>query len=247
MTIRRTVPNPRVRRIVVDPSEIIPKLRQGKAFHSGHERPAGTCECPLSLPQTLQGLGTVQRCKSPTPARRHRGKTAARCHVLPLHSVLSINPNGLPDDLAKTEFYRHHPNWSNRMILGDSLQVMLIPAPAGNITRMCISCSSISVHPRACGEHPIKTDHWDVTKPGYLRLTWSRTPAPERLAHPAFRHDRIISYLKKHSKIPSHPRLIIFFSNGSCLIYNCQRKKSSEVRVQSSPLASLSPLGRGLG
>ena len=32
--------------------------------------------------------------------------------------------NGLPDDGAKTEFYQHDANWSNRMILGDSLQVM---------------------------------------------------------------------------------------------------------------------------
>ena len=32
--------------------------------------------------------------------------------------------NGLPDDDAKTEFYQHDANWSNRMILGDSLQVM---------------------------------------------------------------------------------------------------------------------------
>ena len=32
--------------------------------------------------------------------------------------------NGLPDGDAKTEFYRHDANWSNRMILGDALQVM---------------------------------------------------------------------------------------------------------------------------
>ena len=32
--------------------------------------------------------------------------------------------NGLPNDNARTEFYRHDANWSNRMILGDSLQVM---------------------------------------------------------------------------------------------------------------------------
>ncbi len=32
--------------------------------------------------------------------------------------------NGLPDENAKTEFYQHDANWSNRMILGDSLQVM---------------------------------------------------------------------------------------------------------------------------
>ena len=32
--------------------------------------------------------------------------------------------NGLPSEDAKTEFYQHNANWSNRMILGDSLQVM---------------------------------------------------------------------------------------------------------------------------
>ena len=32
--------------------------------------------------------------------------------------------NGLPSDDARTEFYQHEGNWSNRMILGDSLQVM---------------------------------------------------------------------------------------------------------------------------
>ncbi|MBU2765175.1 site-specific DNA-methyltransferase [Acidithiobacillus ferrivorans] len=32
--------------------------------------------------------------------------------------------NGLPDANAKTEFYQHDAHWANRMILGDSLQVM---------------------------------------------------------------------------------------------------------------------------
>jgi adenine-specific DNA-methyltransferase len=32
--------------------------------------------------------------------------------------------NGIPDGDAKTEFYQHDSNWTNRMILGDSLQVM---------------------------------------------------------------------------------------------------------------------------
>lgn len=32
--------------------------------------------------------------------------------------------NGLPSESARTEFYQHDANWSNRMILGDSLQVM---------------------------------------------------------------------------------------------------------------------------
>ncbi len=41
-----------------------------------------------------------------------------------VHADLFGDFNGLPDDDAKTEFYRHDANWSNRMILGDSLQVM---------------------------------------------------------------------------------------------------------------------------
>jgi adenine-specific DNA-methyltransferase len=32
--------------------------------------------------------------------------------------------NGLPDDSTRTEFYQHDAHWANRMILGDSLQVM---------------------------------------------------------------------------------------------------------------------------
>ena len=32
--------------------------------------------------------------------------------------------NGLPDRVDRTEFYRHEQNWTNRMILGDSLKVM---------------------------------------------------------------------------------------------------------------------------
>lgn len=32
--------------------------------------------------------------------------------------------NGLPSEHAKTEFYKHDAHWANRMILGDSLQVM---------------------------------------------------------------------------------------------------------------------------
>ena len=32
--------------------------------------------------------------------------------------------NGLPEDADRTDFYQHEANWSNRMILGDSLHVM---------------------------------------------------------------------------------------------------------------------------
>ena len=45
-------------------------------------------------------------------------------HVQPGFADLFADFNGLPSEEAKTEFYQHDANWSNRMILGDSLQVM---------------------------------------------------------------------------------------------------------------------------
>ena len=43
--------------------------------------------------------------------------------------------NGLPNLDASTEFYQHDQNWSNRMILGDSLQVMASLAEARGFAR----------------------------------------------------------------------------------------------------------------
>src|ERR1035437_6911190 len=51
--------------------------------------------------------------------RSKTGKDAAENQI-----NLFADFNGLPDNDAKTEFYQHDANWSNRMILGDSLQVM---------------------------------------------------------------------------------------------------------------------------
>ena len=45
-------------------------------------------------------------------------------HVQPGFADLFADFNGLPSEDAKTEFYQHDANWSNRMVLGDSLQVM---------------------------------------------------------------------------------------------------------------------------
>ncbi len=52
--------------------------------------------------------------------RRHSAATAAEQP----HADLFGDFNGVPEGDAKTEFYQHDANWSNRMILGDSLQVM---------------------------------------------------------------------------------------------------------------------------
>src|SRR5882724_2587515 len=47
-----------------------------------------------------------------------------RDEAAPAMPDLFADFNGLPDKEALTEFYQHDANWSNRMILGDSLSVM---------------------------------------------------------------------------------------------------------------------------
>jgi adenine-specific DNA-methyltransferase len=42
----------------------------------------------------------------------------------PVQLDLYADFNGIPDGVDKTDFYQHDQNWSNRMILGDSLHVM---------------------------------------------------------------------------------------------------------------------------
>jgi Adenine specific DNA methylase Mod len=53
-------------------------------------------------------------------------ESEARTGKKPVPEQLSLfaDFNGIPEGVDKTEFYQHEQNWSNRMILGDSLQVM---------------------------------------------------------------------------------------------------------------------------
>jgi adenine-specific DNA-methyltransferase len=51
-------------------------------------------------------------------------KNAAGGENAPEQIDLFADFNGAPESADKTEFYQHEQNWSNRMILGDSLQVM---------------------------------------------------------------------------------------------------------------------------
>jgi len=53
-----------------------------------------------------------------------RRRSEANAKAAEAQIDLFANFNGLPSEAAKTEFYQHDQNWSNRMILGDSLQVM---------------------------------------------------------------------------------------------------------------------------
>ena len=55
-----------------------------------------------------------------------QGTGGLSTHHSPLSTQLDLfaDFNGLPDEARSTDFYQHDANWTNRMILGDSLQVM---------------------------------------------------------------------------------------------------------------------------
>jgi adenine-specific DNA-methyltransferase len=53
-------------------------------------------------------------------AQKTADKATGKKHQLDLFADF----NGVPEGADKTDFYQHDQNWSNRMILGDSLQVM---------------------------------------------------------------------------------------------------------------------------
>ena len=56
--------------------------------------------------------------------RRSKETEAEQADESGVQADLFADFNGLSSEDARTEFYQHDANWSNRMILGDSLQVM---------------------------------------------------------------------------------------------------------------------------
>ena len=56
-------------------------------------------------------------------ARAAQAKTQPG-HMADLYADMAQDFNGLPAGEAKTDFYQHDGHWTNRMVLGDSLQVM---------------------------------------------------------------------------------------------------------------------------
>jgi adenine-specific DNA-methyltransferase len=71
---------------------------------------------PLYIQEKVQAKALIDELLRETREREHKaGQTTAD---------LFSDFNGIPKGVDKTEFYQHDQNWSNRMILGDSLQVM---------------------------------------------------------------------------------------------------------------------------
>jgi adenine-specific DNA-methyltransferase len=71
---------------------------------------------PLYIQEKVQPKALIDELLREAREREHEaGQTTAD---------LFADFNGIPKGVDKTEFYQHDQNWSNRMILGDSLQVM---------------------------------------------------------------------------------------------------------------------------
>lgn len=71
---------------------------------------------PLFIQEKVHPKALIDDLLKTTKEKEHQQGT--------LMADLFADFDGLPKDADKTEFYQHDANWANRMILGDSLQVM---------------------------------------------------------------------------------------------------------------------------
>jgi adenine-specific DNA-methyltransferase len=71
---------------------------------------------PVYIQEKVQPKALIDDLLKKTQEQEKQGK--------PVQADLFADFNGIPEGADKTDFYQHDQNWSNRMILGDSLQVM---------------------------------------------------------------------------------------------------------------------------
>lgn len=75
---------------------------------------------PLYIQEKVKPKVLIEDLRRETEARKAQQQNAQQPETLDLFGDF----NGLPEDADRTEFYQHDAHWQNRMILGDSLQVM---------------------------------------------------------------------------------------------------------------------------
>ena len=75
---------------------------------------------PLYIQERVHPKALVDDLMRQTAKRRDDAAPGVQSGFADLFSDF----NGLPSEDARTEFYQHDANWANRMVLGDSLQVM---------------------------------------------------------------------------------------------------------------------------
>ena len=80
---------------------------------------------PLYIQEKVQPKALIDDLRRSSEWRVKSGEPGAgEAHAQGSFADLFSDFNGLPEGADRTDFYQHEANWSNRMILGDSLSVM---------------------------------------------------------------------------------------------------------------------------
>jgi adenine-specific DNA-methyltransferase len=79
---------------------------------------------PLYIQEKVHPKVLIDDLKRQTDQAKAANATEQPGFTADLFGDMAKDFNGVPEGDAKTEFYQHDQHWSNRMILGDSLQVM---------------------------------------------------------------------------------------------------------------------------
>lgn len=79
---------------------------------------------PLYIQEKVHPKVLIDDLKRQSDKAKAAAAPEQKGFVADLFADMARDFNGVPDGDAKTEFYAHDQHWSNRMILGDSLQVM---------------------------------------------------------------------------------------------------------------------------
>jgi adenine-specific DNA-methyltransferase len=79
---------------------------------------------PLYIQEKVHPKVLIDDLKRQTDKAKAASAPEQQGFTADLFGDMAKDFNGVPEGDAKTEFYQHDQHWSNRMILGDSLQVM---------------------------------------------------------------------------------------------------------------------------
>ncbi len=87
---------------------------------------------PIFRQELIEPRYLVKQLMDETKRRQNDGEDDGTEEALSLFGT-DFFDDGIPDELEKIEWYKHQMNWTNRMILGDSLQVMASLAERENL------------------------------------------------------------------------------------------------------------------
>jgi adenine-specific DNA-methyltransferase len=87
---------------------------------------------PIFRQERIEPRYLVKQLMNETKKRRENGGSEGTEEELSLFGTEFFD-DGIPDELDKVDWYNHQMNWTNRMILGDSLQVMASLAERENL------------------------------------------------------------------------------------------------------------------